>query len=164
MFSLTPSGTPAETAAAYTLLAIIADPKAAQQRLDEIAAEKQDAIDVIKRAQAQAIDLDTKRAEIDAALATETKIRDENATLFETRSKQLADQEASLADRKDHADSREADLAGRESAVTEREAEVKAREDQVFAREQAEKQLTEAAKSLKSEYEQKVAALRAAVQ
>lgn len=164
MFSLTPSGSPADASAVFALLALIADPKASAQRLEELNAEKQSAIDAMKDAQAATIDLEKERAAAGADRAEAEKIRDDFNAKFETRTKQIADAAADLDARQDKISAQEREIAERENAVADAEAAVKAREDQVFAREQAEKQLTEAAKALKSEYEQKVAALRAAVQ
>ena len=163
MFNLLSSGTPADTSAVFALLAVLADPAGTRKQLEEIVAAKQAALDARKDAESAQNELETTRAAAAADLAAATKIHDDNAATFDVLAKQLAGQETALADRKAKADAVDTDLTARKTALTVRETEVKAREDQVFTREVENKKTWEAAQALKAEYEQKVAALQAAI-
>jgi chromosome segregation ATPase len=163
MFSLTPTGTPADTANAYALLAVIADPVASKQRLDELSAEKQAALDATKAAQDAQAELVTQRAAVQAQYDEATKIRDDFDLTASARTKALDDREAQLAAVQETNANHNDDLTARESALSEREAAVKAAEADVATRETAVAKLETDTQALRADYEQKVSALHEAL-
>lgn len=167
MFSLTTNGTPTETEQAYALLAIIADPKLAQQRLDALAAEK---ADVVAAMEASADHLgEAKQLHDDAAakLTEAQRVTDEFNGTHETRRAQLEQFSADLGTKQDQLKEWEARLTQHEAEIENdlksREAAVQAREIDVTERETVAIKTGDAAQLLKEAYERKVSALQAAL-
>lgn len=174
MISLLPTSTPAETAAAYTLLAIIADPKAAKKRLDELVAEKVSLEDTMLAVRKTAADYDATKAETEkdiAARETDIDAREKALALAdqqakstnETRAKQLDDHGAAIAMRQINVERAEADLLARESNAAKREEATKALASDVAKREEAATALSNEAQAIKDDYERKVTTLHAAL-
>lgn len=167
MISLSDNSPPQETAAAYGLFAILADPVLSKQRLDALVAEKTAAIEASNNARADLAEaakhaettkaalqeIDTNRQEIEGRLA----IRARNIEARETAAVQKQDELASL----------EKSLVIRETELSKtiaaHQGDMTNREIAVAAREKAAEALHESAQSMKADYEQKVATLRVAL-
>lgn len=167
MISLNLTGAPSETAAAYDLLAIIADPDKAKAHLDALVAEKQASLEALDSA--RKVSADAKQTHKDAVIknAEAKRISDEFNATHATRAKQLDDHSDALAKKQaqlEEVDVRltkreadfERDLSARENAVRAREADVTDREAKV-------RKTGEEVQLLKETYERKVAALQAAL-
>jgi uncharacterized protein (DUF3084 family) len=174
MISLLPTSTPAETTAAYTLLAVISDPKAAKQRLDDLVAEKQSLEDEMVAVRNATADYEALKAETEKDVASRkadiqvreqalAKADQQSQYTNEVRAKQLSDHEGVLARRQANLENAEADLLAREADTASREEAVKAREADVTEREAIATTTGDEAQALKAEYERKVAALQAAL-
>lgn len=170
MISLTPNSTPAETSALFALLAVIADPTAAKARLDELVAEKLAALDAVAEADgklkaAEAAEAAGNDARDKAALQHESGLVDiaEKTTELDARARKIALREAATSDMLATIGAKEVDLTKQEADLTERAAAIVAREEEVVARETMAETLEAEAQALKTEYETKIAALKAAV-
>lgn len=174
MISLLPASSPAETNAAYTLLGVIADPKAAKQRLDELVAErtkleaslkdlqvataKHEANKEEMYAKIGAADVDLRKRSDSVNAATAKSVAD-----HKVRQTQLSDHEAVLAATQKRLEGVDADVTKRESDVSKREASLQLSRDEVSASAVAARKLHQEATALKAAYEGKEAALQAAL-
>lgn len=167
MFSLTTNGTPAETEQAYALLAIIADPKLAQQRLDALAAEKADVVAAMATTADQVTEARQLHDDAAAKLTEAQRVTDEFNATHETRRAQLEQFSADLGTKQDQLKEWEARLTQHEAEIENdlksREAAVQAREIDVTERETVAIKTGDAAQLLKEAYERKVSALQAAL-
>lgn len=164
MVPLHPAGSAAETAAARTLLEIIANPTAAQKRLAELIAEKQAAADVVAQAQDWTHTATQAKADAERAVADMLTKLKEVQSAHDTSMKIAGDREKALTDKAERLAKFEAQTVAHEKEMTEtlgaREAAVKAREADVTKREAALRTLQEAAQQLKEDYQSKVDAFR----
>ena len=167
MISLTPNGTPEETAGAYALLQVISDPKLAKSHLDMLSAKAQDAAAAQQAAGDQLAEARATQSDAAAKLAEAQRISDDFNATHETRAKQLAQFSDDLGTRQDRLNEFEAALTARETGMdrdlTSREEAVKAREIAVTERETIAKKTGDEAQLLKETYERKVSALQAAL-
>lgn len=163
MISLTPTGSPAQTSDAYTLLAIIADPAAAKKRLDDLVAAARSAQETLDSARAATKEAEDSKAAAAVSLGEATRLRDVMDAEHEVRTKQFTDHEAFLTTKQTQIEAYDAKVIERESGLAAREAAVSARETSVTNRESLARQLSTEAKALKDEYEGKTAALHAAL-
>lgn len=167
MITLTPSGTPAETEQAHSLLAIIADPAGATKRLDELRVEKEAAIAAHEKATALNAETSDHAKQAAADLAEAKRVKAKNDLDHTTRSKQLSDHDAVLAKKQQQLAELEQRLTQREKEMerdlTQREAAVKAREANVTLRETDVRRTEAAAQALKEQWERRSAALREAM-
>lgn len=167
MITLTPSGTPAETEQAHSLLAIIADPAGAKQRLDELHAEKEAAIAAQEKAATLNAESNERAKQAAADLAEAKRVKAKNDLDHTTRSKQLSDHDGVLAKKQQQLADLEARLTQREKEMERdlaaRETAVKAREASVTTREADVRKTEAAAQALKEQWERRSAALREAM-
>lgn len=167
MISLTPTGSPAETNAASTLLAIIADPEAAKKRLAELVAEKQAAEEAMQNARVAAVAAKEQRDAADVSLAEAQRISAEFDASHETRSKQLDERNDLIIATDTRLKAYEAAVEAREKALGEpliaREKAVATREAELTEREAALKAREDEAAGIKDDYEAKLAKLKALV-
>jgi chromosome segregation ATPase len=135
MFSLTPSGSPAETSAALGLFAILGDPKAAEKRLKELIAEKVAAIEAMEISRANLTEANKARAEaMDNARAAvaEAKQHHDNAASKLAEAKRVSDAyERNHETRTNSLDERHQHLVDKDKRLTEYEAAVSAREKEL---------------------------------
>ncbi len=112
---------PAEVNAVYALIALVADPKAAKGRLDDLTKQAE----IVERGKAQAAQAAADRQAADRALGEARRVADESKAAAEARGKALDARESSLNATKADLSEREArfkdssTLAGR--ALAERE-------------------------------------------
>lgn len=165
MISLHPTGSPAETNAAYTLLAIIADPDAAKKRLDDLVAEKKAAHEAANNAKASAEEAKSHHDGAAAKLAEAKRISGEFDRNHEARTQSLDDRHKTLVGTDERLKKFEAQTAAYEKemvqTITAREDAVKIREADVGKREVALRLDETAAQELKETYQRKVDAFRA---
>lgn len=119
MISLHSTGSPAETNAAYTLLAIIADPDAAKKRLDELVSEKTAAQEAMDGARATTEEAKTVRKEAVAKLAEATRLHADMTANHEIRTKQLDERHEFLVAKDTRLTNYEAAVAAREKELGE---------------------------------------------
>jgi chromosome segregation ATPase len=174
MISLLPASSPAETSAAYTLLAVIADPKAAKQRLDDLVTERtalEGNLKDLQVATAKHVD-DVAKAYGDLSAkedAVTKREQDVTASVAKSdaahavRAKQLNDHEAVLAQTSARVEGHEAQVTKREKDVAGREAAVEQHSLEVTARDAHAYKVLNEATTLKAAYEGKEAALKAAL-
>jgi hypothetical protein len=125
MISLTPGTTPQETAAAFVILALIADPAAAKKRLDELVAEKNAAIQAAADAKAATEATTAAQAKAAGDIAEVSKLRDlqtQERAAIDAKVKDLEAREAALAKEiaahRDEVDAKKADFETREAALS----------------------------------------------
>ena len=82
MISLTPNGTPEETAGAYALLQVISDPKLAKSHLDMLSAKAQDAAAAQQAAGDQLAEARATQSDAAAKLAEAQRISDDFMKLW----------------------------------------------------------------------------------
>lgn len=128
MISLTPTGSPAETSQAFTLLEIIANPDRAKKHLESLVAEKQAAVEAMDNARAATKQAADDKAAADRKLAEASRKASESEAAHAVRNKQLDDHDAFLTTKQQRLDAFEEQLAKRETDVATREDAVKARE------------------------------------
>lgn len=163
MISLMPTAGPTQTADAYALLAIIADPDAAKKRLDELVAEKQAALDMADKASQAQADAEKLRASVANQLAQVKSDADTFNASSAVRTRQLEDHEAVLSTRQQQIDGHEKSVTAWEANVKGRETAVTEREQFLTAREEAATKLAAESQVLKDTYEAKIAALQSAM-
>lgn len=163
MISLLPNTTAQDTTGAFAVLAVLADPKAAQKRLQDLveAAQKHEAA---INEHGKVVEAAVKaKAEADAARAA---IADREAAV-KTREDDIVALERQLADR-------EAAIKGKEDAIAKADAENRAAVAELAAKAAADAKTAaemkaqasadrDAAASLKYDYEQKIARIKSAV-
>ena len=167
MISLLSNSTPADTSAVFALLSVIADPKAAQARLDALTAEKQAALDAVaaaeqKNREVEALrkEVEAGRAELDAGQAAAKDAAEKSAAQQEAKDARLTKREAALSSAQAaHAQNVE-NLKALTTALDERTAMVETRENDIAALEAVVAKAASEAEALKAEYEQKLAALK----
>lgn len=161
MISLTDTGSPADTAAAHTLLQIIADPAAAKKRLDELAAEKQRSLDAMDSARKATADAVQKHSVANAALAEVKRTKDD----LHARSLGVDAKHAATVEKEKHIAAELASFSSlktrHEKDMANREAAVQAREDALAAREAAIAKLQIEVAAVKADTERKAAAIAA---
>jgi len=119
-----PGSPPTETFGAYAILALLADPAAAQKRLDELVAEKNAALQAAtdaKAATAAATAAQAKAARDTAAVNGLREQQTEERTPIDAEVKDLETRKAALAKalaaHRDDVDARNADFDAREKAL-----------------------------------------------
>lgn len=167
MISLHSTGSPAETSAAYTLLAIIADPAAAKKRLDEIVAEKKTSLEAMENARKLTEEASQTHSDATAKLAEAKRVSDAFNADHQVRIKQLDERHEFLVAKDARLTTYEAKVAAREKALGEplaaRERDISAREAKIEKREAAVSEAVANAQAVKDSYERKIAALHAVV-